>query len=553
MKGPDFPTGGIIMGSAGIREGYETGRGRVVVRARAHTEPLKQGKTAIIVTELPYQVNKAQLIEKIADLVREKKIPEISDLRDESDRSGMRVVIELKREAMPKVVLNKLYKHTRHADHLRREHAGAGRRGAQDPLAARHAAPLHRPPEGRHHPAHPVRAGQGQEAGPHPRRAADRHHQSRRGHPDHPLERGHRSGQDGPHGALRAQRRAGPGHRRPAPAQPHRSRAAQDRRGASRPAGAHRLPRRPAGRRDPDLRRDQGGAARDQADVRRRPPHRDPPLRGRDRHRGHDRRGGDGHLHHRLRATSSGCRCRPTACSTAAASGSWAWTSKRATTSSTSSSPPPTTSCSSSPRGARSTGRRCTSCRWGAGRARGGTWPTCCRWRRARRSRRSSPPRTTPTPSTWSSPRRRASSRRPASSTTPRSSRPTASSPSTWTTTTSWSRCAHTSGHDDLILVSSEGKAIRFHEYDVRPTGRNTMGVTGMRLPDGHVGARHGGGRGRRRHLLRHQRGLRQAHAGLELPDPEAGRPRGHHHQGQPRPGRPGGGHHRPQQPRTRC
>ena len=112
IKGPDFPTGGLIMGSAGIREGYETGRGRVVVRARAHTEPLKQGKVAIIVTELPYQVNKAQLIEKIADLVREKHIPEISDLRDESDRSGMRIVIELKREAIPKVVLNKLFKHS---------------------------------------------------------------------------------------------------------------------------------------------------------------------------------------------------------------------------------------------------------------------------------------------------------------------------------------------------------------------------------------------------------------------------------------------------------
>ncbi|GAB4256834.1 MAG: DNA gyrase subunit A [Thermoleophilia bacterium] len=112
LKGPDFPTGGIIMGSAGIREAYATGRGRIVVRAKAHTEPLKQGKTAIIVTEIPYQVNKAQMIEKIAELVHDKKLSEISDLRDESDRSGMRVVIELKREAIPKVVLNKLYKHT---------------------------------------------------------------------------------------------------------------------------------------------------------------------------------------------------------------------------------------------------------------------------------------------------------------------------------------------------------------------------------------------------------------------------------------------------------
>jgi DNA gyrase subunit A len=112
IKGPDFPTGGIIIGTTGIREAYETGRGRIVVRAKAHTEPLRQGKTAIIVTELPYQVNKANLIEKIAELVREKKIPEISDLRDESDREGMRMVIELKREAIPKVVLNKLFKHS---------------------------------------------------------------------------------------------------------------------------------------------------------------------------------------------------------------------------------------------------------------------------------------------------------------------------------------------------------------------------------------------------------------------------------------------------------
>jgi DNA gyrase subunit A len=115
VKGPDFPTGGIIVGRQGIRDAYETGRGRVVMRARAHVEPLRGGKEAIIVTELPFMVKKGGkggLIEKIADLVREKKISEISDLRDETDRSGMRLVIELKRDVMPKVVLNKLYKHT---------------------------------------------------------------------------------------------------------------------------------------------------------------------------------------------------------------------------------------------------------------------------------------------------------------------------------------------------------------------------------------------------------------------------------------------------------
>ncbi len=112
MRGPDFPTGGLILGMSGIKEAYRTGRGRIRVRAKAHTEQLKGNRAAIIVTELPYQVNRASLIEQIVELVKTKKVPEISDLRNESDRNGMRLVIELKREAVPKVVLNKLYKHT---------------------------------------------------------------------------------------------------------------------------------------------------------------------------------------------------------------------------------------------------------------------------------------------------------------------------------------------------------------------------------------------------------------------------------------------------------
>jgi DNA gyrase subunit A len=115
VKGPDFPTGGIILGHAGIKDAYETGRGRVRVQARAHIEPLKQGKEAIVVTELPFMVKKGGengLMIKIRDLVVDKRIPEISDLRDESDKRGMRLVIELKRDVIPKVVLNKLYKHT---------------------------------------------------------------------------------------------------------------------------------------------------------------------------------------------------------------------------------------------------------------------------------------------------------------------------------------------------------------------------------------------------------------------------------------------------------
>lgn len=112
MQGPDFPTGGIIYGSDGIAEAYATGRGKITVRARANVEHLKQGKERIIVSELPFQVNKASLIEKIAELVKEKKIDGIADVRDESDRDGIRVVVELKRDAQPEIILNQLYSHT---------------------------------------------------------------------------------------------------------------------------------------------------------------------------------------------------------------------------------------------------------------------------------------------------------------------------------------------------------------------------------------------------------------------------------------------------------
>ena len=111
VKAPDFPTGGIIYGYEGVKDGYHTGRGRVLVRAKASIEATKTKET-IIITELPYQVGKASLIEKIADLVRAKVLEDISDIRDESDRDGMRIVIELKRDATPMVVLNNLYKHT---------------------------------------------------------------------------------------------------------------------------------------------------------------------------------------------------------------------------------------------------------------------------------------------------------------------------------------------------------------------------------------------------------------------------------------------------------
>ena len=112
ITGPDFPTKGIIMGRAGIRQAYATGRGKVVIRARTEFEEHGQGRTRIIVTELPYQVNKRQLIRNIADQVHEKRLEGISDLRDETDRNGMRIVIELKRDANPQVVLNRLFAQT---------------------------------------------------------------------------------------------------------------------------------------------------------------------------------------------------------------------------------------------------------------------------------------------------------------------------------------------------------------------------------------------------------------------------------------------------------
>ncbi|MDE3003908.1 MAG: DNA gyrase subunit A [Gemmatimonadota bacterium] len=112
VTGPDFPTGGFICGRDGIRDAYRTGRGRIVMRARATIEPIDANSERIVITEIPFMVNKSRLIEQIAQLVRDKKLPDIRDLRDESDREGMRIVVELKRDAVPEIVLNRLYRHT---------------------------------------------------------------------------------------------------------------------------------------------------------------------------------------------------------------------------------------------------------------------------------------------------------------------------------------------------------------------------------------------------------------------------------------------------------
>jgi DNA gyrase subunit A len=129
IPAPDFPTAGIIYGTAGVREGYLTGRGRIVMRARTHFEDLEKGnRQAIIVDELPYQVNKKSLLERIAELVNEKKLEGISHIQDESDKSGMRVVIELKRGEVPGGRAQQSLQDDPVAGHLRREHGGPGRR-----------------------------------------------------------------------------------------------------------------------------------------------------------------------------------------------------------------------------------------------------------------------------------------------------------------------------------------------------------------------------------------------------------------------------------------
>ena len=213
IKGPDFPGGGI-MSAEGVRDAYASGRATVRIRARAHVEPLKGGRDAIIVTELPFMVKKGGdggLITKIAELVREKKITGISDLRDESDRSGMRLVIETKRGGdPPEVVLNQLYKRTPMQTTFGDQHGRAGRRRAADPEPQGADRALRLAPARGGHPAHPARAAPGGGAGAHPRGAADRARQPRRGDRADPRLERHGQGARGPDGQASSSRSCRP-------------------------------------------------------------------------------------------------------------------------------------------------------------------------------------------------------------------------------------------------------------------------------------------------------------------------------------------------------
>ena len=187
VKGPDFPTRGIIMGRSGIRAAYATGRGRVCVRARTEFEEFGNNRTRIIVTEIPYQVNKRMLIKNMADQVEDKRLEGISDIRDESDRNGMRVVIELKRDANPQVVLNRLFAQTQlqttFAINMLALVESGNQSQPQDPLPAPHPGRVSRLPGGDHRPPHPFRSEKGPGAGPSAGGSAGGPGQYRRGDP----------------------------------------------------------------------------------------------------------------------------------------------------------------------------------------------------------------------------------------------------------------------------------------------------------------------------------------------------------------------------------
>ena len=186
IPGPDFPTGGLILGRSGIRSAFETGRGSIPLRARCEIEEMRGGRQCIVVSEIPYQVNKATLLERIAELVRAKQVEGISDLRDESDRDGMRIVIELKRDATAEVVLNQLYRMTQlqtsfAVNFLALDDGRPRQMGLRDALLAFIALPRGGDP-----PPQPLPPGQGAGARAPADRPRHRGGQHRRGDPPDP-------------------------------------------------------------------------------------------------------------------------------------------------------------------------------------------------------------------------------------------------------------------------------------------------------------------------------------------------------------------------------
>ena len=316
VKGPDFPTGAIIVGRSGIRDAYRTGRGRIVMRARAHIEELRGGKSAIVITELPYGVKKGGdtgVIRKIADLVQDKVLTEISDLADHSDRTGMRIQVELKRDADPAGRAQQALQAHAAAVDVRLQRRRARRRRAADAVAARARHALPRLPARGRHPPLEGRAAQGRGARARPRGLPHRARQHRRDRRADPRRRRHRRGAHAADGAAsrsprsRRRRSSTCGSRASPGSRARRSRRSTRTCRSGSPScatilgdqakidGAH--PR---------------GAARDQADLRpqRRPPHRDRRRRGGARARGPDRGRGHGDRDHAVRLHQAATRDR---------------------------------------------------------------------------------------------------------------------------------------------------------------------------------------------------------------------------------------------------
>jgi len=245
LPGPDFPTGGIIMGLSGIASAYRTGRGRIVVRARAEIEAYGIGKSRIIITEIPYQVNKARLVERIAELVHEKRVEGISDLRDETDRTGMRVVIELKKDVNANVILNQLYKHTDLQSTF----------GVINPLLLSGAS------KDRRDPAHHLRSQPRQGTAAYFRRPDYRARQHRRNRRSDQEVRQPQRSQREADCAFRALRAAGTGNSGHASPAPHRSGTRQDHGRGPHAARARELPAVDSRRRKEAARHHQGRSA----------------------------------------------------------------------------------------------------------------------------------------------------------------------------------------------------------------------------------------------------------------------------------------------------
>ena len=265
VKGPDFPTGAIILGTAGIRSAYTTGRGSIMVRSRYKIEEGRGDRRSIVLTEIPFQQGKNALVEKIAEAAKDKRIEGVSDIRDESNREGVRIVIDLKRDATPEVVLNQLWRHTPAQGSFPANMLAIRGGPSRNADAARHHRELRQVPRRGHHPPLQVRAAEGARAGPHPARPGRRGHQSRRSGADHPRLRSPAAAREAllardwpgdeirpyiplveavePQAAgddLPPQRGAGEGDPRPPPPPPDRAGPRRDRQRARRPCEDHR-------------------------------------------------------------------------------------------------------------------------------------------------------------------------------------------------------------------------------------------------------------------------------------------------------------------------